>query len=429
MKILHLASAYFAFASGLAQAQINVSEVVKLGDVPDLVKGEKFQKYITRGNNLSLVMQDMVFSESFPGKFMLDLKINFNSGANTTNTLRILFDDLIPANSPGESVKLKKSGEWIARDLSLSEISDVVIQARLVPIVDGKYDQAYGLLAPILSKPIYGLPATLDLGSVVDKFSSIATAGDNRNTLLFNATIPVPQNVVEAQTLEKKVLIPPLRNNEIFAIEVEGEKYVSDAALVGKAKDFINGVATFVSGKSIIERPKSSFKGMIALRFTKDTTQPLPTSLISQLKELSDSSENASTDLDIQQMALRCGDALKTIEAISKSKSIDSKAEFHLRNYVEMSKIWANYKKSINEGPAALKISSWRANFKTWFSRNNILGSAYYTQAYGVSEIYSSGKVAKIFVPYSLSDEMTLEILQRQMMLHSSLSELSDIAI
>lgn len=430
MNIRCYAAAIALSVPTIAWAQVKVTNVVKSGDSSIFTQSETFQRYITRGSFCSLILDNLVFVESIPGKFMLDLSMDFKSlDDKQENNLRVLFDDLILIPEPGKPTSLTKSGTWLATKIPLARVATIQVNIRLIPIVDTKYDQAYALLKPLLSQPIIGLPSNIDLAGVFNSFSAIASTDDARKPLLFSATLPVPQNIVEAQVIEKQPGRPPLRNNEVIAISMVGAKPVSDANVIAKAKDFLNGISSFVTGKDLVSRPVSSITGMVALRFTKDFTQPLPESLIDELKDLSDTADQAYTSDVITQVNTKAADAIKSVDAISKSKDIDSRADFHLRGYVEMARVWSVYKKAVSDGGEALKTSQWRNLYKNWYQKQNILGLNNYTQAYGISEIYGASRIAKIFVPYALSDDMTLEMLQRQTSIHQAFADLSDSSV
>lgn len=427
MKKAYIAIIAFACAPLTGIAQVKISETVKLGSAPSITQPDNFYRYITRGNFCSVVLERLVFTESIPGKMMLDISMRFVDGeGKEKGSLRFIPEQLVQIGELGMPLSVERSGQYIAQNISLANVSAVEIKVRLAPIIDSKYDPAYALLKPLLGQALTALPVNVKLDEVFDTFSSIATTSKNETTLLYTATIPVPQNIIEARQIEKSLSKPPIRNNEIFAISASGSKEVFDQNVIARAKDFINGVSSFVSGKDVLAKPTASVKAMIGLRFTKDYTQPLPENLINELKTLSEAADQAFTADALNVVALKAIDVIKTIEAVSKAKSFDGRAEFHLRSVVELSRIWANYRKSVSDGGDAIKSAQWRSTFKTWSGRQNMLGANNYTQAYAVSELYPQGIVAKIFVPYSLTDDMTLESLQRQTAMHQTLAELAD---
>lgn len=386
-----------------------------------LVGSSAYEKYITRSNFCTLTLDNLLFSESLPGRFMLDLKVSFNSDISQVQQLRILFDDVLDAPKAGDPLAVRLSGISLSPPVSLAGVTSIDLALRLVPVVDGKFQDAYALLGPILGKPLYGV----DVASIVDKFAAIASAGDKRSPLLFRATIPVPQNVIEAQKIDAPDnTTPPLQNNRRLAIQLEGSKEVTDQSIVGKAKDVLNGVATLLTGQTVLPRPTSSFKGMVTLRFNKDPTQALPDTLIAQLKDLSDTADQTFTADDISRVKSKADETIKTIEAAVKAKQLDTRADFHLRNYVDMTRLWAIYRKAASESKQALRdADSWQNLFRDWYNKVLFRGAPHLTQVYAISDIYS-GRLAKIFIPYSLTDDMTLELIQRQISLHQSLADL-----
>lgn len=428
-RLLNLVTAALILFPAAALAQVAITDTVKLGEASTFTKNEAFQRYITRGNFCNLILDNLIFSETRPGSFMLDLTMNFNTDNNQRpRQLRVLFDDLIQILEVGKPMALGKSGDWLAKKITLTNISDIEIEFRLIPVVEEKYNEAYKLIKPILNQPIYGLPLSLDIGSVFDKFASIASADDRRTALLFKATIPVPQNIIEAQAIEKQPIRPPLRNNEVIAIAMEGSKEVADPSLVGKARDFLSGVSSFVAGKNLTQRPISSFRGAVSLRFTKDFTQPLSDILIYQLKELSDAADQVYSADALSRVATKASDAIKAIEAAAKAKDIDGRAEFHLRNYVDLARVWTYYKLDVVDKTDASNQSQWGKMFRIWHSKVNIQGQPQFTQAFAISDIYPNRRMAKILVPYSLPDEMTLETIQRQTLLHQALADQNDLS-
>lgn len=420
-------SALLLTACMTACAQVKMVEIVKLSESSAIESSAAFDKYITRGNFCSLILDQLMFSESMPGSFMLDLSLTFNSDIAQIRRLRVVFDDLIQVNKIGEPFSLKASGQYIATQIPLSGVTSIDATIRLIPLANAKYEEAYSLLTPVLNKPMYGV----DIGAVFDKFANIATAGDSKSPLLFRATIPVPQNIIEAQRIDGKSAPTsvPLHNNKSFAIALEGSKEVSDPSVLGKAQNFLNGITTFATGKSVLPRSTSSFRGLVSLRFTKDLTQALPDQLLDQLKDLSDSADQAYTNDAVTTVNTKAADAIKSIDAIVRSKQIDSRAEFHLKNYVDIQRVWALHKRAVSEGDAVLVNSTqWRTLFADWYNKANLRGQPQLTQAYGISDLYPKGRVAKIFIPYSLTDDMTLELIQRQISIHQSLLKVGDMS-
>lgn len=423
---LAMASQLLTFPlTGLAQAL----EVVRLNDATPLMVGaQAYEKYITRSSFATLTLDDLVFAESIPGKLMLDLTVVFNSDTEQIERMRILFDELIEDVKPGELRKLKLSGVQLGKPVSLSRVTSIDVSLRLIPVVQNQFESAYALMTPILSKPLYGI----DIGGLIDKFSEVAASSDKKARLAFRATIPVPQNVIEAQRLDKlqSNRTPPLHNNTSIAIEFDGMKAVTDASVLGKVADAFNGVSLFLSGRELINRPTSAFKGAAVLRFNKDRTQALSETLIENLKDLSNSADNAFSPENITYVNTKHGDSIRLIEAAAKAKQIDSRAEFHLRRYADMARIWALYKQASSVGDSELKAkTNWQNQFASWHNAMKIQGTAQLTQAYGVQDIYPERKIARVFVPYSLTDEMTLELIQRQISIHQSLGTIGILAL
>lgn len=430
MNLKYLLALALACASSASSAQVQISATVKLGDAPTFTQSSTYQRYITRGNYCNVIVDNLVFTETIPGKVMLDLSMSFRDGdGREERNLRVIFDQLIQVSEPGKVIALEKSGQWLAVKIPLAKTSTIEVNVKAIPIVDTKYDPAYALLKPLIGQAITALPTNVNLGDVFDTFSKISNSSDGKNILVYSATIPVPQNVVEAQLIEKQQSRAPLRNNEVIAISAAGAREISDSNVLAKARDFLNGISSFIAGKNLINRPTSSITGMISLRFTKDFTQPLPESLLDELQELSNAADQAYTSDALLGVGTKATDAIKAIDAISKSKDIDSRADFHLRSYVDMARIWASYRKAVADGGNAVATTQWRALFKNWYQKQNIQGPNNYTQAYGITDLYAQNKTAKIFVPYSVSDEMILETLQRQTSLHQALADLSDFAV
>lgn len=396
-------------------------EIVSREQITQAIGGKSFDKYITRSNFATITLDKLVFTESIPGKLMLDLVVSFVSDNTEVERMRILFDELIENAQAGESRTLKLSGIQLGRATPLSSVTSINIEVRMVPVAQTQYDSAYKLLYPLLSKAQYGV----DLSKVMETFVDIASNGDKAKTLVYRASIPVAQNVIEAQRVERGSgkTSSPLQNNLPFAIELEGSKPVTDASVLGKLQAAANGVSLFVNGKSVSERPTSNFKGFVGLRFTKDRTQALSSSLIQQLKDLSDAAENIFEDANVKQVQSKYADCQRLIDAAVKAKQIDARAEFHLMSYIELARLWAYHKLAVEGGKKGLTESTnWQTVFSNWIDRQKYDGAPHLTQALGISDIYTGTSIAKVFVPYALTDEMTLEVVRRQVSMHKSLA-------
>ncbi len=413
-------------APGYAEEVIK-DQVVKLGQESSLFASTQYDKYITRGNFCSLILDDFLFSETQPGRFIVDLTVTMNSASGKPLLMRVLLDDLIEVKSNNEVTTHKLSNTVIARQLSLVDVSDIDISARLIPIANDKLPDFSPVIAPLLGKAFYGIDIQY-IGKALDEFIKLARKGDDKDSLLFKANIPVSQNIIEATKLDNKDGgRPPLYNNRKYAIVNDASKSVSDDSLSSKARDLLNGIWIYATGKTLTSRPKADYKSFISLRFSKDENQVLPDTIIAQLKELSFASQKALTDDTFRQMEIKAMDADKAIDALLRAKQIDPRAEFHLRNYVELMRIWGAYRRAGTGGDKLLKENNnWQVSFRDWFNQQRNMGKLYFTQSFSVEDLYSENKIAKIFVPYSLSDEMTVESVYRQITLHQSLKNLGE---
>lgn len=412
------------------KANVKMSQIVSLDEQTNLMKDEMFDRYITRDNFCSLDLQDLLFTESIPGKFMLDLTVNFGP-KSSKKPLRILFNDLIEIKNPGEPISLKLSNTSLAQNINLSGTTDIDISLRLVPVTDGRYDQIYSTILPLLNVPSY-LP---EVGKVLDNFIQFSSSSDNRTSLLFHANVPVAQSIIEAQKIAQHR--EPLLNGFAYAIAIEGSRQITDQSLIGKSKDFLRGAAQVVSGHdviwnnllgiSVLIRPESKFKGFVRLVFHKATTPPIPVSLSQQLTELAELSEEVTTDYELNQLKLKAQEVLKVIDMVANTNQIDCRSKFHLKNQVALTRAWGYYKLASQGGNKELKDSdNWKIEFENWFQMLDYEGQSQDTQAYGISKLYSGHKVAKIFVPYSLSDLMTLKTIRWQVILNKTLQMRGD---
>jgi hypothetical protein len=408
-----------------AYAQVQMSQVVKLGDQARLTSDDAFRKYITRDSFCTLVLENLIFSESAGGKFMLDLAVKFNPESPLTPPLRVLFSDLIELKKPGEPIKLNLPDSVVARQITLSSTTDIDITLRVIPVVDGRYDEMYSTLMPLLSAPSY-VPA---VGTVLNKFIDFSTKDDKRPSLVFQANIPVAQNIIEAQRTDTNALggRSPLLNGYRYAIAIEGSKQITDQSIVGKAKDILNGVTNVIAGKSVVERPESIFKGLAVLRFHKDNNIVLPEPMKRQLIQLNDLAEEATTEDAVSQLQAKAREAIAAVEALATAQRIDTRTEFHLKGQVNLARAWGLYTFASQGGERLLRDNDlWRVQFSKWFNLFNYDGQSQDIQAYGLSGIYAGNKLAKIFVPYALTDRMTLQSIRWQVVANQTLERLAN---
>jgi hypothetical protein len=410
-------------------SQVPFVQVVALNQQTALTAPNQFAKYITRGNRCGLLLDKFFFTESLTGKFIVDLTVTFNSADSTSHPpLRLLFDDLIEVTKTSDQPKtLKLSNILLARNIPLIDVSDIDVTIRLFPVKNDSYNQLYSVVSPLLGQAIYGVPVDL-VAKVFDKFIALAREDDKREPLQFRANIPVAQNVIEAQQIDRPGTTErlPLYNNYYYPIILEGSKEISDDSLAGKAKDFLNGVSMFFSGKTAIARPKSAYRGFVTIWFTKDENQVLPESIIGQLKELSNASQQSETDDSLKELETRVADAFRAVDALRKGKQIDDRGEFHLRRYIDLTRLWGEYRRAVTEGEKGLRErNNWSFRFRDWYNTMDYVGAVHLTQAVGVTQIYGE-RLAKVFVPYSLTDEMTVEVMAKQINLHQVLQKLGD---
>jgi hypothetical protein len=364
-----------------------------------------------------------------PGKFIVDLTVTFNSSDGTSRPpLRLLFDDLIEvAKTTEQPTTARLSNTVLARNIPLIDVTDIDIAVRLFRVKDEKYGPLYSLVSPLLGTALYGVPVDV-IGKVFDRFISLARDDDKREPLQFRANIPVAQNVIEAQRLDRPGTAErlPLYNNYNYPITLEGSKEMADDSVVGKAKDFLNGLSLFFSGKTVKARPKSGYQGFMTIWFTKDENQILPEPIIVQLKELSNAAQRAETDDSLKELETRIADAHRAVDALRKGKQIDDRAQFHLTRYIELTRVWGEYRRAVTDGERGLRArDNWPFRFRDWYNQMDYVGVVHLTQAVGVTQIYGE-QLAKVFVPYSLSDEMTVEVIARQINLHQVLQRLDD---
>jgi len=400
-------------------------QIVKLGHESSLFTRSQFDKYITRGSFCSLVLDDFLFSEAKPGKFMVDITFSFNNVSTNPLVLKVVLQDLIEVKNNNDVTTHKLSNKILARQLPLVNVSDIDVYVRLIPIKDDDLVSFQQVMSPILGKSFYGLDIQT-VGKTLDEFIKLARKGDDKDSILFQTNIPVAQNIVEATKLDTKDSSRmPLYNNRMYAIINEGSKSYSNNSLTGKAKDLLNGIWVYATGDMLMKRPASEYKSFISLHFTKDENQVLPETILSQLKQLSLGSQSALTKDSYNIIMSKASDADKSIDALVTAKQIDSRAEFHLRNYVELMRIWGAYRFASTGGDAMLKENNcWNIQFHDLFNLLNNMGKLNYTQSFGVADLYSDNNIAKIFVPYSLSDEMTIETVYKQITLHQNLKRL-----
>ena len=415
----------------VSQFQLTQDSIFELGNVK-LFSSEYYKDTITRQNSCTIYLADFLFAEPVDGKFLVNLAISFNSAIpgsiepKIKREYRTVFSDVIENIKENEAVELSLSNKKLIENFNLSDVTDINIKIELIRKKEENTTQIMNLVKPLLGKVSYLAP----FSEVLDNFLLDVQDPSKKQILLFQGDFRVPQNVFEYSKLKTTGSIPLIKNNEKCAILLEGETSIpkADASVSGNAFKFINDVTNYVSGKSVIKPDKFKYKGAVKLFFTKDAISLLPQSLNEELHDIERNVDKGlSTNINsvANEIELKLSEAYQLTEFNRKEKNIDEQTYFSIVEYLKISKIYLDYLKYLDGDSKNSENIGWDDRLKTWAYNIDIKGAMQQFQAIGIKNIYKN-KIAKIYLPYSLGDNLIMSFFQMQVCLHQALLRNND---
>ncbi len=409
-------------------SQIEMKETIGQ-DEPYLFSSTVYEGIITRHNSCSIHLLDFLFQQNFDDKFLVDLTIKLNSYKTGSTEpirvkkIRVLFKDVIELKDKDKPTMLSLSNKKLADNIILSDITDIDIDIKLIPIIN--LDQTtFSIISPILNTVIQGSDPVINL---IDNFIAKNKKEDANEVLTFHTNIHVPMNIIEFRKVEKDTTRALIRNNEILGIVYSGQTTAAySESLLGEAKNFINGITKLVSGKKVIPKNELQYTGVMKIKFTKDENPLLPPSINNELYKINSLQNSADIENAYKEFKVE----MKKIGSASTNALIDgeinNQIDYSIKMYLRLGEIYMDYLSKSMQG-ALSKNDAWVNKFKAFDNNINYQGVSNGIQGVGIDDIYeSSNKVAKLYVPYSLPEQLTLSFYAWQIRLHNVLSDIED---
>jgi|688.fasta_scaffold11422_14 hypothetical protein len=413
-----------AFAIQNAKSQVTINQLVNKEETA-IFNSDAYNNIITRQNSCSFYINDFIFSVTKTDKYIVDLQINLNSynigstAPDKVKTVRMLFKDVVEIKEKDKPFTLALSNKKLADNIILSDVTDIDILIRLIPIQD-ENNSAFKLIAPILNTSFQGAPAVT---SLIDNFIENVRKGEKKEELLFSTNIVVPLNIFEYRKLETDATLPLLKNNLTFGAILKGNQAVPfNSSLVGDVATFFNGVSQFVAGKNVIPKGEMKYEGAVKIYFTKDNNPLLPSSFSRQLDQLDKISNNPLTDASYSAFKVKLTEISNQSDNLLDDQKINSQTDYSIQQYLQLGIIYLDYIKAVSNGNP-VTTDAWITQFRTYDINVNTKGAANGFQAIGITDLYSNDKIAKIYIPYSLPENLTLSYYSWQFAIHNFLKE------
>lgn len=407
-----------------AQSQVTISQFVNI-DESAIYNSDAYNSIITRQNSCSFYINDFIFSVTKADKYVVDLQINLNSynigstAPDKVKTIRMLFKDIIEIKEKDKPMTLTLSNKKLADNIILSDVTDIDILIRLIPIQD-ENNSSFKLIAPILNTSFQGAPAVT---SLIDNFIENVRKGEKKEELLFSMNIAVPLNIFEYRKIETDATIPLLKNNLTYGAILSGNQAVPfNNSLIGDVATFFNGVSQLVAGKNVIPKGDMKYEGVVKIYFTKDNNPLLPSSFSRQLDQLDKISNNPLTEASYSAFKVKLNEISTASDNLLYDQKINSQTDYSIQQYLQLGVIYLDYLKTVSNGNPST-TDTWITQFRTYDINVNTKGAANGFQAIGVTDLYSNDKIAKIYIPYSLPENLTLSYYSWQFAIHSFLKE------
>ena len=413
----------FAACQASAQLQVSADKVYPADQVQFFVKSN-YEESITRQNSCTLTLSDFYFSDAKNGAFLVRISVAFQSiiGANPPTTIaevQMLADDVI--QNVAKDTKYSISEKRLGANIPLSDVNNIHVEVSLVRAKDN-YKDGLTLLKPILGQSI----VSNSVFQVVDNILATIKDPASSNQLLFQADFSVPLNVFEyKKLLSNQDNILQVSNNQVYAIVLDGAAKVPDESLKGKVASGVNSLTRFVAGRNVIKSDVAKYSGLARLYFTKDTNPILPISLQNAMSALESLLNSPLSNVTQENFNVNVDSITRLTGAFSESKQIDIQTRFSIQEYLKLASIFFASKK------ADRLDTTWIDSFIDWSNTFDVQGATVGGQAIGITKIYDSTMMAKVYIPYSLSDASIIQFYLWQVSLHRALKAhmRSDLAV
>lgn len=414
------------FLTTYSIGQVSITEYVSK-DEPALFNTEAYNEIITRQNSCTFYLNEFMFNVTKQDKFIVDLQIklntyNMNSASpEKVRVLRLLFKDVIEVKEKDKPYSLSLSNAKLADNIVMTDVTDIDVDVRLIPIID-ENNSSFKLIAPILNTIFEGSSPVTNL---IDNFISSVKKGDNIDILVFHTNIIVPQNIFEYKKIGREGKINLISNNQVLGIILKGSNEGPFSnSLIGDGANFVNGITKFVSGKDVIKKSEVSYEGILKVYFTKDPNPLLPTSMTNQLATINQLHNGVNYKENYDNYKVKMKEISSAAFMSKLDHKINSQTEYSINQFLKLGEIYMDYQNKSFENPLNL-TDVWVNKFRAFDIDINNKGAANFVQAIGVTDIYD-GKIAKIYIPYTLADEIALSFYSWQLILHNVLLQLND---
>lgn len=376
-------------------------------------QNQSIKDSITRQDSCSVFLKEYWFFQPKNGNYIPYLTIRFENmptNGNSTitkNEYRFIFDDVISNIQTNKQMKSKLCNKAIAKNIILSDVNNAHVEMRLLRL-SNNYKNYIDIISPIagsalISNPIFSLVDTL--------LSKCTDAKDTNTPLIFQTDLYVPNSIRDYKENLKNGL-PQLENTD-YAIMLQGNTPVSDNSIKGRLSDLINKGMKFVCGTSLIDPKTFECDGAITLCFTNDTVLVPPDDLRVGLEKLDDGIRNITlSNKEIKEKAI---ELTKLTQQYCDQKMIDDNTKWSIGQYLLLVRALAIFR----DNPE----SDWRTPFGSFCTTCDTASSDHNVQVIGVKDIYPPQKIAKVFLPYALSNDQISSACNWQVELHKSLMQ------
>ncbi len=394
-----------------AYAQKDIKGIFSLDECEKFEK-ETNQEAITRQNALTITLKEFVFPEINDGDYLVLLKVSMlsyetnDSKPKVKAVSSILFKDVIKKVKTLEDSLLPKSevqfieytlnNQTIGSNYVLKDVSNVRIEVRLVKLKNNASD-LLGILSPLLNIPITNIKIT----DLIEALLEMISPRENKNELVYQTELYIPTNVFEYKKLKDEGKIPLVENNEDIAILAEGEYKLNDKSISVKAKSAINATSKFFTGKEKYDIETATFSGLVRLQLSKDPIASQPLLLEKKLHELDQLVNGFRTENTIKTANSLIEKITELNNFYRESEEITEMVHFNIEQYLDLSKLYLLY---TTKNTVDIK------NYERWFYLNDAKGPNFSIDAYGIEGIYKKGKLAKVYIPLGLSDNLIISM-------------------
>ena len=411
-------------------SQTNVRAIFSL-DACDKFETETNKEAITRQNGLTITLKDFIFPEINDGDYLVLLKVSMlsyetnDSKPKVKAVSSILFkdvikkiksieDSLLPA-SEVKFIEYTLSNKTIGSNYILKDVTNVRIEVRLVKLKNNA-SSILSILSPLLNIPLTDPKIT----DIVESLLQLISPKEDKNELVYQTELYIPTNVFEYKKLKDEGKIPLVENNEDIAILAEGEYKLNDKSITVKAKSAINATTKFFTGKEKYDIETATFSGLVRLVLSKDPIATLPNLLEKKMHELDQLLNGLNPIIESKKIESLTEKISELNNFYRESEGITEMIHFNVEQYLSLSKLYFSY---LNKHSVDLK------NYERWYYLNDAKGPNFSIDAYGIEGIYKKGKLAKVYIPLGLSDNLIISMYMWQSELNLWLSSKNQLSL